>query len=100
MKINDTLLVFWKSDARCYLCSAWHLMASDNTQCRAVGDCLTKHNLTDVCDVMVSISVDNLWKYEYGSDLAIFPALATLPTSTLDAFELRTHDTLMRSTSP
>jgi hypothetical protein len=57
-------------------------MASDNTQCRADGDCLTKHNLADVCDLMVLISVDNLWKYEYGSDLAIFPALAISPSST------------------
>jgi hypothetical protein len=41
-------------------------MASVNTQCMAVGDCLTKYNLTDVRDLNVLISVDNLWKYEYG----------------------------------
>jgi hypothetical protein len=57
-------------------------MASDNTQCRTVGDCLTKHNLTDVCDLMMLISVDSLWKCEYGSDLVIFPALAIFPSST------------------
>jgi hypothetical protein len=57
-------------------------MTSDNTQCLAVGDCLTKHNLTDICDLMVLISVDNLWDYEYDSDLAIFPAFAVFPTST------------------
>jgi hypothetical protein len=58
-------------------------MASDNKQCRAVGDCLTKHNVTDVCDLMVLISADNMWKYEYGSDLVIFPALAIFPSSAL-----------------
>jgi hypothetical protein len=64
MKINDTLL-----------------MASDNKQCLTIGDCLTKHKLADVCDIMVLISVQNLWKYEYGSDLAIFPALAIFSSS-------------------
>jgi hypothetical protein len=29
-------------------------------QCLAVGDCLSKHNLADVCDLMMLISVDNL----------------------------------------
>jgi hypothetical protein len=43
-------------------------------QCRAVGDCLTKHNLADVRDLMVVISIDSLWKYENGSELAIFPS--------------------------
>jgi hypothetical protein len=83
MKTNDTLLMFWKLDARCFLCSPDTYMASDNTQCSAVGYRLTKHNLADVRDPMVLISVDNLWKYKYGSDLAIFPALAIFPSSTL-----------------
>jgi hypothetical protein len=64
MKINDTLLSFWKLDARCFLCSPDTSMASDNTQWRAVGESLTKHNLADVRDLMVLISVDSLWKYE------------------------------------
>jgi hypothetical protein len=51
-------------------------MAYDITQCLAVGDCLTKHNFNDICDLMVLISVDILLKYEYGSDLAIFSSLA------------------------
>jgi hypothetical protein len=61
-------------------------MASDNTQCRALGDCLTKHNVADFCDLMVLISVNSLWKYEYGSDLAIFPALARKPSNTLQSY--------------
>jgi hypothetical protein len=32
---------------------------------------------------MVLISVDDLWNYEYGSDLAVFPALVIFPTSNL-----------------
>jgi hypothetical protein len=84
MQINDTLLMFWKSDARCFLCYPDTKMASNNTQRRAVSDCLTKHNLADVCDLIVLISVDSLWRYEYGSDLDIFSALAIFPTSTLD----------------
>jgi hypothetical protein len=32
---------------------------------------------------MVLISVDNVWKYEYGSDLAIFPAVVMFPSNTL-----------------
>jgi hypothetical protein len=83
MKINDTLSTFWKLDARCFLCSPDTYMASDDTQCLAVGDCLIKHNLLDVCDIMVLISIDSLWKYEYGSDLAIFPVLAMFPSSNL-----------------
>jgi hypothetical protein len=60
-------------------------MTSDNTQCLAIGDCLTKTNLAHVCDPVVLISVDGLWKYEYGSNLAVFPALAIFPSSTLIA---------------
>jgi hypothetical protein len=58
-------------------------MASGNTQRRAVGNCLTEHSLADVRDKMVLISVGSLWKYGYGSDLAIFPALAIFPSSSL-----------------
>jgi hypothetical protein len=83
MKINDTLLMFWKLDARCFLCSPDIEVASDNTQCLTVDDCLNKHNLANICALMVFISVDSLWKYEYGSDLAIFPALAIFPSRTL-----------------
>jgi hypothetical protein len=39
---------------------------------------------------MVLISVDNLWKYEYGSDLAIFPALAIFLSSTLPQYGNKT----------
>lgn len=51
-------------------------MASDNIQCSSVGDSLTEHNLADVNDLTVLTSVDSLWKYEYGSNLAIFPTRA------------------------
>jgi hypothetical protein len=34
------------------------------------------HNFAEIC-------VDNLWKYEYGSDLDIFPASTKFPSSTL-----------------
>lgn len=72
MKINDTLLRFWTLAALCCLCSdTW--MASDNTQCRSVSDCLTERNLADVCDVMVLISVENLWKYGHVSCINHMP---------------------------
>jgi hypothetical protein len=58
-------------------------MASDNTQRLAVGVYLTEYDLADVCDLMMLISVDSLWKYEYGSDLTVFPALAIFRKSTL-----------------
>jgi hypothetical protein len=35
-------------------------MTSDNTQCRAVGDRLTEHNLADVYDLKVLIYGDSL----------------------------------------
>jgi hypothetical protein len=47
---------------------------------------LTKRSaaqLETVCDLMTLISVDNLQKYECGSYLAIFPAFAIFPSSTL-----------------
>jgi hypothetical protein len=75
--------MFWKLDARCFLRSPVTYMTSDNTQRRAVGDRLTKHNLADVYYLLVLISVDSLWNDEYGSDLAIFPTLITFPSSTL-----------------
>jgi hypothetical protein len=91
MNINDTLLMFWKSDARCFHCSPDTYIASDNTQCRAVGDCLTKHNLTDVHDLMVLTSGDNLLKYEYDYDLAVFSALVIFPSITLPKTKLYQH---------
>jgi hypothetical protein len=44
MKINDTLLMFLKVRSLCFL-SYDTLMASDNIQCCAVGDCLTENTL-------------------------------------------------------
>lgn len=75
--------MFWKLDARCFLCSPHTSVASDNKQCRAVGDCLIEHNVADVCGLMVLIYVNILWKYEYGSGLDIFPALSVFRTSAL-----------------
>lgn len=71
MKINDTLLMFWKLDASSLL-SLWHSNDVDNTQYRADGGCLAKHYMADICDVTVLISADSLWKYEYSSDMAVF----------------------------
>jgi hypothetical protein len=48
-----------------------------------VFSCLIKHTLADVCDLIVLIYVDNLHKYEYGSDLAMLPVLAVFPSNTL-----------------
>jgi hypothetical protein len=59
-KINDTWRSFWKLDALCFLSSTDNLVSCDNTQRRAVGDRLTEHNMADVCDQMVPISVDSL----------------------------------------
>jgi hypothetical protein len=44
---------------------------------------LIKHTLPDVCDLIVLIYVDNLHKYEYGSDLAMLLVLAIFPSNTL-----------------
>jgi hypothetical protein len=66
MKIIDTLLMFWKLDARCFLCSPDIEVASDNTQCLTVDDCLTKHNLADVSDLLTiyeSMSMAATWPY-------------------------------------
>jgi hypothetical protein len=57
MKSNDTSLTFWKLGSHCFLRSpdtngVWQ-------QCLALGNCLTKHNLADVGDVMVLNSVDS-----------------------------------------
>jgi hypothetical protein len=52
-------------------------------QCLAVGDCLTKHNFGDVLDLMTLIFIGSVWKYEYGSELAVFPALGVFRTSAL-----------------
>jgi hypothetical protein len=48
-----------------FLLFSWHLNTSDNTQCHAVGDFLTKHNLTDVHNLIVLISVDSLLRCEW-----------------------------------
>lgn len=66
----------------CFRCSPdikWRL----TTQLYAPGDCLTEHNLVDVCGLMVHIPPDSLGKFKYGIDLAIFPALAILFSSTI-----------------
>jgi hypothetical protein len=79
MKINDTLLTFWKVRCTLFPLFSWHL---DGVWQHAVGDdCRTKHSLARVCDLMVLIFVDSLRKYECGSDLAIFPVLAIFPKS-------------------
>jgi hypothetical protein len=54
-------------------------MASDNTQCHAIGNCFTKHTLAGVCDLMVLISLNNQWKHEYGSNLAIISWIGLIP---------------------
>jgi hypothetical protein len=55
-------------------------LASYNTRRRAVSDRLTNHNVAQV--TVVVISVYNLWKHKYGSDLDVFNALAIFPAST------------------
>jgi hypothetical protein len=67
-------------------------MASDNTQCLTVGDCLTKHNFGDVLDLMTLILIGSVWKYEYDRELAVFPASGVFRTSTL-------HGILKQATS-
>jgi hypothetical protein len=73
-----------------YLCSESQIRAVSFVILRlnavwqqAVGDCLSELNSADVCDLMVLTSIDSLWKYEYGSDRAVFPAPANFPSSTL-----------------
>jgi hypothetical protein len=60
MKINDTHAHILKVTCTLFLCSVDTKMASDRTQRHAVGDYLIKHNMADVCDLMVLISVGGL----------------------------------------
>lgn len=78
ININDTSLMFWKLDVRCFLFNPDSEVKSDSKHCLPADDCLPNHNLTDVCDPMVLISVDSLWKYDIV--LAMFPALDIFPT--------------------
>lgn len=64
--------MFWKVNARCFHWFPDIQIATDNMTRYAVSGSLTKHIFTDVCDLMVLISVDNLGKYNYDSALATF----------------------------
>jgi hypothetical protein len=85
MKINDTLLYSERCTFFIFLTVKWRL----TTPSAALLTTVTKHNLADICDLMVLIFVDNLWKFEYSSDLAIFPGLVIFPTATALAAFLR-----------
>lgn len=39
-------------------------MAPDKSQRRAPGDCLSEHNLAQIRDLIVMISIDKLWNHE------------------------------------
>jgi hypothetical protein len=99
MTINDTQLMFWKGFEALTAVSTKMAVFWVVAPCSLVefyqrfrGHCCLHHqgdvatvslNLADICDLMVLTFVDSLWKYKYGSDLAVFPAVALFPLSTL-----------------
>jgi hypothetical protein len=72
-----------KLDKRCFLSCYDNKMAVGNMVYRVGSDHLAKHNMADIHDLMVLISIGSLLKYGTDSDLITFPALTVLTSSTL-----------------